>query len=75
MKTQKPHLKALQVPTCQRCSGCGKLKIAIAWESLAVATRAAHPWRFYCEGCAQKKGIEPSQALIGKLSKMEAGRE
>jgi hypothetical protein len=74
MKT-KQNLKALLVPTCQRCSGCGRLKIAVAWESLQLAPRSAQPWRFYCEACAQKKGVEPSRELIGKMSKMEAGRE
>ena len=74
MKTNQ-NLKALQVPTCQRCCGCGRLKIAIAWESLHVAPRRANPWLFYCEECSRSKGIEPSQALIGKLSKMEAGGE
>jgi hypothetical protein len=74
MKT-KQNLKALLVPTCQRCSGCGRLKIAVAWESLQLAPRSAQPWRFYCEECSRKKGIEPSPELMKKLPKMETGRE
>lgn len=68
----KTSLKHLQVPTCQRCCSCGKLKIAVAWQSIAIVSRTSQQWRFYCEDCSRKRGLDPSTTLKGKL--LDEGR-
>jgi hypothetical protein len=75
MKGKHSPLKTLQVPSYQKCCDCGKLKIAIARQSIQLLPRTAQPWQFYCEVCALKQGVKPSPELIEKIPKMEAGRE